>query len=95
MAGQHNKIINVAARKILAPEGLFRVGSSRRWIDDNGYFVIQVEFQSEAYEKGSALNVGISFLWETSQGVNETLAYKLIILALKHLRSLVDVCSYF
>ena len=75
MAGQHNKIINVAARKILAPEGLFRVGSSRRWIDDNGYFVIQVEFQSEAYEKGSALNVGISFLWETSQGVNETLAY--------------------
>ena len=42
MAGQHNKIINVAARKILAPEGLFRVGSSRRWIDDNGYFVIQV-----------------------------------------------------
>ena len=36
MAGQHNKIINVAARKILAPEGLFRVGSSRRWIDDNG-----------------------------------------------------------
>lgn len=75
MAGQHNQIINVAARKILAPEGLFRVGSSRRWIDDNGYFVIQVEFQSEAYEKGSALNVGISFLWETSQGVNETLAY--------------------
>lgn len=51
------------------------MGSSRRWIDDNGYFVIQVEFQSEAYEKGSALNVGISFLWETSQGVNETLAY--------------------
>ena len=75
MAGQHNKIINVAARKILAPEGLFRVGSSRIWIDDNGYFVVPVEFRSEAYEKGSALNVGISFLWETSQGVNETLAY--------------------
>ena len=75
MAGQHNKIINAAAKKILAPEGLFRVGSSRTWIDDNGYFVIQVEFQSEAYEKGSALNVGISFLWETSQGVNEKLAY--------------------
>ena len=37
MAGQHNKIINAAARKILAPEGLFRVGSSRTWIDDNGH----------------------------------------------------------
>ena len=75
MVEQHNKIINAAAKKILAPEGLFRVGSSRRWIDDNGYFVIQIEFKSLAYEKGSALNVGISFLWETSQGVNETLAY--------------------
>lgn len=75
MAEQHNKIINTAAKKILAPKGLFRVGSSRRWIDDNGYFVIHVEFKSLAYEKGSDLNVGISFLWETSQGVNETLAY--------------------
>ena len=44
MAGQHNKIINAAARKILAPEGLFRVGSSRTWIDDNGYFVIFSRF---------------------------------------------------
>lgn len=35
MAGQHNKIINAAAKRILAPEGLFRVGSSRTWIDDN------------------------------------------------------------
>ena len=25
MAGQHNKIINAAAKRILAPEGLFRV----------------------------------------------------------------------
>lgn len=77
MAGQHNKIINVAARKILAPEGLFRVGSSRTWIDDNGYFVIQVEFQPSAYDRGSYLNVGISFLWEASEGLNETLAFNI------------------
>ena len=32
MTGQHQKIINAAAKKILAPEGLFRVGSSRRWL---------------------------------------------------------------
>lgn len=74
MAGQHNKIINAAAKRILAPEGLFRVGSSRTWIDDNGYFVIQVEFQPSSYDRGSYLNVGISFLWETSEGLNETLA---------------------
>ena len=77
MAGQHNKIINVAARKILVPEGLFRVGSSRTWIDDNGYFVIQVEFQPSAYGRGSYLNVGISFLWEASEGLNGTLAFNI------------------
>ena len=77
MAGQHNKIINAAARKILDPEGLFRVGSSRRWIDDNGYFVIQVEFQPSAYGRGSYLNVGISFLWEASEGLNDTLAFNI------------------
>lgn len=75
MTGQHQKIINAAAKKILATEGLFRVGSSRRWLDDNGYFVIQVEFQPSSYDRGSYLNVGISFLWETSAGLNETLAF--------------------
>ena len=77
MAGQHNKIINMAARKILAPEGLFRKGSSRTWIDDNGYFVIQVEFQPSSYDRGSYLNVGISFLWEASEGLNDTLAFNI------------------
>lgn len=77
MTGQHNKIINAAAKKILAPEGLFRVGSSRTWLDDNGYFVIQIEFQSSSYDRGSYLNVGISFLWETSAGLNETLAFNI------------------
>ena len=77
MSGQHNRIINAAAKKILAPEGLFKVGSSRTWIDDNGYFVIQVEFQPSSYDRGSYLNVGISFLWETSKGLNETLAFNI------------------
>ena len=77
MVEQHNKIINAAAKKILAPEGLFRVGSSRTWIDDNGYFVIQVEFQPSSYDRGSYLNVGISFLWETSERLNETLAFNI------------------
>ena len=77
MLEQHNKIINAAAKKILAPEGLFRVGSSRTWIDDNGYFVIQVEFQPSAYGRGSYLNVGISFLWEASEGLNDTLAFNI------------------
>ena len=77
MAGQHNKIVNVTAKKMLAPEGLFRVGVSRNWIDDNGYFVIQIEFQPSAYDKGSYLNVEIGFLWESSKALNETLAFNI------------------
>lgn len=73
--GQHNKIINAAAKKMLVPEGLFRIGSSRRWLDDNEYFVVQVEFQPCAYDKGACLNVAISFLWESSEGLNDTLAF--------------------
>lgn len=75
--GQHNKIINAAAKKMFVPEGLFRIGSSRRWLDDNEYFVVQVEFQPSAYDKGSFLNVGISFLWEASERLNDTLAFNI------------------
>ncbi len=37
MMRQHDKIINMAAKKILAPHGLFRQGTSRTWLDDKGY----------------------------------------------------------
>ena len=48
---QHDKIINIAAKKVLAPKGLFRKGSSRIWMDDNGYFIIQVEFHQVGVHK--------------------------------------------
>ena len=59
----HNKIINQAARKVLKPCGLFQKGQSRTWIDDNGWFLIVVEFQPSAWDKGSYLNVAINYLW--------------------------------
>ena len=62
MASNHNKIINVAARKELKPLGLKRKGSSRIWIDDHGWWLIQVEFQPVSFGKGSYLNVGIGWL---------------------------------
>ena len=37
---QHDKIINMAAKKVLAPKGLFRQGTSRTWLDDNGYLCL-------------------------------------------------------
>lgn len=59
----HNKIINQAAREILKPNGLFQKGQSRVWIDDNGWFLIIVEFQPSSYDKGSYLNVSVHYLW--------------------------------
>ena len=64
MTAAHDKIIKEAAKEVLAPLGMFQVGQSRCWIDDNGWFVIQVEFQPSKWSKGAYLNVGISFLWE-------------------------------
>ncbi|MBO5164642.1 MAG: hypothetical protein J6B75_10940 [Ruminococcus sp.] len=72
---QHNKIINAVAKQYLASEGLFRVGSSRNWIDDNGYFLTIVEFQPSSYSRGTYLNVGINFMWEKSEGLNDTLSF--------------------
>lgn len=72
---QHDKIINTAAKKILASQGLFRQGRSRTWLDDNGYFIIFVVFDSSNWSKGSYLGVGIDFFWERSEDLNNTFVY--------------------
>lgn len=72
---QHNKIINAVAKQYLAPEGLFRVGLSRSWVEDNGYFLTLVEFQPSNCCRGTYLNVGIDFMWEHSKSLNEILSY--------------------
>lgn len=59
----HNKIISQTARSLLKPQGLFQKGSSRIWIDDNGWYLTVVEFQSSGWGKGTYLNVGTHFLW--------------------------------
>ena len=58
----HNKIIAHTARSVLKPHGLFQKGSSRIWIDDNGWYLTVVEFQPSGWGKGTYLNVGIHFL---------------------------------
>lgn len=67
----HNKIINDVAKRILKPEGLFRVGSTRTWIEDNGYFFTMVAFESSGYTKGSYLMVGINFMWGCADDTDE------------------------
>lgn len=59
----HAKIINAVAKRILAPQCFFRKGSSRVWLQDNGWFLTVVEFQPSGYSKGTYLNVAMNFLW--------------------------------
>lgn len=51
----HNKIIKTTVKKFLEPEKLFQIGSSRSWLDDQGYYMILVEFASSGYSKGGKL----------------------------------------
>ena len=61
-SGDHNRVIDGEARRILKPLGLYRKGKSRVWLDDHGWWVIQVEFQPSASSKGSYLNVGLNWM---------------------------------
>lgn len=71
----HNKIIKTTVKEFLEPQNLFQVGNSRSWLDDNGYFLVIVDFSSNSYSKGATLDVGISFLWEFTESLNELLSY--------------------
>lgn len=71
----HNKIINQVAKSVLAPHGFFQKGRSRTWLYDCGYFFVQIEFQPSGWDRGSYCNVGIGFLFEYTDGLNETIAF--------------------
>ncbi|MDR2926132.1 MAG: hypothetical protein LBU76_09355 [Azoarcus sp.] len=75
--GTADKLIAKAAREILKPTGLFQVGTSRTWIDDNGWFLTVVEFQPSSWSKGAYLNVAVSFLWYQGKGFEEVLPYNI------------------
>ena len=63
MEENHNTILKQAVRAVLKPQGLLQKGSSRIWVDDNGWFFTIVEFQGSWCDKGSFLNVGMHHLW--------------------------------
>ena len=56
-------IIAREAKEALSPLGLTRRGRSRVWIDDRGWWLINVEFQPSDWGKGCYLNVGHQHLW--------------------------------
>ncbi len=63
----HSKIIKQVCKEILIPLGVFQKGSSRLYLDDNGYFFTVVEFQPSSWNCGTYLNIGLTFLWDYNQ----------------------------
>ena len=63
----HSKIIKQVCKEILIPLGVFQKGTSRLYLDDNDYFFTVVEFQPSSWDKGTYLNIGLTFLWNCNQ----------------------------
>ena len=66
----HNQIIKKLCKDILLPLGVFQKGTSRIYIDDNGYFFTVIEFQPSSYAKGTYLNVALHFLWNEREYIS-------------------------
>lgn len=62
-----SKIIKQVCKEVLIPLGVFQKGTSRLYIDDNGYFFTIIEFQPSSWNKGTYLNIGLTFLWDSNQ----------------------------
>ena len=58
----HNKIIAEKAIQHLKPLGYKRIGKSRLWIKDKGWWAILVEFQPSQWSSGTYINVSASTL---------------------------------
>ncbi len=55
----HNKLIAAAAKQASSPLGLNRVGKSRSWYDDHGWWCIIVEFQPSSWSRDTYLNIPV------------------------------------
>jgi len=59
----HDQIIRQLCKETLLPLGVFQKGTSRIYVDDNGYFFTVLEFQPSGFAKGTHLNIALHFLW--------------------------------
>jgi hypothetical protein len=67
-SSEHGKLIAAAAKRNLLPLGCQRVGRSRTWISDEGFWLVVIEFQPSGWEKGTYLNVGAMWPWQQARG---------------------------
>jgi hypothetical protein len=73
----HNATLKASASAALSPLGLTQVGRSRTWLDDRGWYLINVEFQPSSGAKGSYLNVGAMWLWHEQDYVSFDYGYRI------------------
>lgn len=66
--GPHEKIIKALCKDILLPIGVFQKGTSRLYLDDNGWYFTLIEFQPSGFSKGTHLNVAMNFLFRKEEG---------------------------
>lgn len=59
----HARLLTAAAREFLRPLGLRQRCRSRTWLDEHGWWLVDVEFQPSSWSMGSYLNVGAMWLW--------------------------------
>jgi hypothetical protein len=71
------KLIAAAAKHALLPLGCQRVGRSRTWISDQGFWLIVIEFQPSGWQKGTYLNVGAMWLWRARKGFAFHVGYRI------------------
>jgi hypothetical protein len=76
MKQPHSKMLDIAAKRHLAPHGFIQQGRSRTWLNDQRWYAIVVEFQPSSFSKGSHLNVGAHFLWSSSDHLSFDLGYR-------------------
>lgn len=62
------KFLREAGRAVLEPLGVTLLGRGRNWVDDHGWWIVNVEFQPSGWSKGSYLNVGVQWLWRPFPG---------------------------
>lgn len=70
-------VIASAAKAELLPLGCQRQGKSRGWISDQRFWLINIEFQPSAWQKGSYLNVGAMWLWRADKGLAFDVGYRI------------------
>jgi hypothetical protein len=58
-------LLTAAGRSRLLPLGIKQKGRSRTWLDDHGWWIGVIEFQPSSWSKGSYLNVGVMWMWNT------------------------------